>query len=327
MSETTTMSRVAASRNFFQPRRLGHANLFVSDYERAAAYYNSVVGLREVYRQPDNMASFVSNGNTYHDLGLTDARSKYARKGQAPGLWHLAFELETEVDLVDGYRRAIEAGVQFAFMQDHDVAHSLYQRDPDGLLVEIYADVMKDWRSNRHGTIIKEKPEYIPGVTSPPNEERNYPQNPTLDVVTEAVFHPKKVTHVALIAEKYPEMFRFYTDLVGLRPVVGDEHGAYAVLRGTEASADITLYRQKPGLTPGFHHVGFEVWDETDLNRSLALARTRTDTKLEREIDHPARRSVVIRDPDGIRLQFYVNRRWTPEVIATAAEDIIPYLL
>jgi catechol 2,3-dioxygenase len=325
MSQIDALKRDTAH-SYFQPRRLGHANLFVKDYAQAADYYSSVVGIREVYRQPDNMASFVSNGNTYHDLGLTDVRSRYASKNQGPGLWHLAFELETEVDLVTGYRQAINAGVKFAFMQDHDVAHSLYQHDPDGLLVEIYADVMKDWRSNRHGTIIKEKPDYVPGVTSPATPERNYPQNPKLEIVKEAVFHPKKVTHVALVAVKYEEMVRFYTERVGLVLLIGNERSSYAVLRGTTGAGAITLYRQKRGLEAGFHHVGFEVWNETDLDRSLKLL-PRPDTKLVREIDHPARRSIVVQDPDGIYLQFYVNRTWTPEVIATASDETALYLL
>ncbi len=74
---------------YFKPRRLGHANLFVSNYEQAAEFYKSVVGFEEVYRQPDNQASFLSNGNTYHDLALTDIRSKYSAKGQKPafGIW------------------------------------------------------------------------------------------------------------------------------------------------------------------------------------------------------------------------------------------------
>ena len=91
--------------HYWQPRRLGHANLFIGDYERAADYYRDVAGFREVYRQPNNMATFVSNGNTYHDLGLTDLRSRYGKPGQRPGLWHLAFEVENEVDLVEGYKR------------------------------------------------------------------------------------------------------------------------------------------------------------------------------------------------------------------------------
>ena len=101
MSDTVVMAKSEA-RDFFRPRRLGHANLFVSDYEEAQKFYFSVAGIHEAYRQPDNMASFVTNGNTYHDFGLTDVRSPYAPKGQKPGLFHIALELENEVDLVDG---------------------------------------------------------------------------------------------------------------------------------------------------------------------------------------------------------------------------------
>ena len=31
---------------------------------------------------------------------------------------------------------------------------------------------------------------------------------------------------------------------------------------------------------------------------------------VERDIDHPARRAITIRDSSGIRLQFFVNRAW-----------------
>jgi catechol 2,3-dioxygenase len=314
------------SGDFFRPRRLGHANLFVRDYERAAEFYRDVVGFREVYRQPDNMASFVSNGNTYHDLALTDLRSRYAANLTHPGLWHLAYELETEVDLVDGYNRAVAAGVKFAFMQDHDVAHSLYQHDPDGNLVEIYADVISDWRAHRHGVITKKKPDYIPGVTSPANPDRNYPQNPTLDVVEEAVFHPRKIGHVAMVARNFEAMFRFHTHIVGLSPLVGDEQSAFAVLRGTVGTGDLTLYRQRPGLEPGLHHVGFEVWDEADLDRSLT-ALARANLVPEREIGHRTRRAVCIKDPDDLLLQFYVNRNWSAQAIQGMSDEEALYLL
>ena len=260
-------SEQAKAGGFFRPRRLGHANLFVSDYERASQFYQSVVGFEEVYRQPDNRASFLSNGNTYHDLGLTDVHSKYAAKDQKPGMWHLAFELETEADLVDGYNRAKKAAVEFAFVMDHDVARSVYKHDPDGNMVEIYADVEKDWRALRHGVIIKEKPKWVPGVTAAPQAEKNYPENPDLVVVERALFHPKKITHVALVAEDFEGMFDYYVDIVGLDPLSGNRSGASAVLRGTASAGDVTLYRKSAELHPGLHHVGFEVWNEADLQR------------------------------------------------------------
>jgi len=307
----------------FRPRRLAHANLFVSDYERAAQFYHDVVGFREVYRQPDNMASFLSNGNTYHDLALTDIRSKYGARGQQPGLWHLAFETESEAELVDDYLRALENKIEFAFVQDHDVAHSVYQHDPDGNLVELYADTTKDWRAERHGIIIKEKPQWIPGVTNVPQTARNYPQDPELDVVADAVFHPRKIAHTALVARNFEAMFRFYTRAVGLAPVLGNEAAPFALLQGHAGTGDLSLHRLQPGLDEGFHHAGFEVWSEDDLERSLQALSAR-GLQPEFDVGHAARRSVCIRDPDGLRLHFFVNRDWRPETLASigAAEAL-----
>lgn len=315
MGQTATLGATAQPSALFRPRRLGHANLYVSDYERAQEFYYHVAGFHEVYRQPDNRASFVSNGNTYHDFGLTDIRSKYAPEGQRPGLFHTAFEMETEAELVEGYRRANAAGEKFPRVRDHDVAHSLYRDDPDGNMVEIYADVIRDWRAVRSGVIIKEKPEWIPGVTNLPSTERNYPIDPDIQVVEDAVFHSIKVTHVGLVADDYESMFHFYTYVVGLTPLCGGLKSAFTLLTGTCGVGDLTLYRQRPGLAPGFHHVGIMVQDEIELARSAASLGG-ADVKVERELSHPARHTVCIKDPDGIRLHFYANRDWTSAKLA-----------
>ena len=323
---SATIDTPPTQSGIFRPRRLAHTNLFVGDYERAAAFYNKVVGLGIVYIQPDNRSSFVSNGNTYHDLGLTDITSHYAKPGQRPGLNHIAFELETEVDLVEGYNRAVASGVKFLRTADHDAAHALYKLDPDGNEVEIYADVVKDWRSVRSGVIIKEKPVFIPGVSSEPDAKHNYPLDPMIEVVEDALFHAKRVTHAGLVTKDYAAMFRYYTGLVGLRPIVGDESSGYAVLRAHYGNGDLTLYRGREGLAPGLHHVGFEAWDEADLDRSLA-ALEGSGVKLVRSLEHAARRAVVIEDPDGLQLQFFVNRDWAPQTIATIGYDEALYLL
>lgn len=322
--EKAAISKVESE--FFQPRRLGHVNLFVSSYERAADFYHKVVGLEEVYRQPDNRASFVSNGNTYHDFGLTDVTSHYAPAGQKPGLNHIAFEVETEADLVEGYRRSIEAGVEYYSIQDHDVAHSLYKFDPEGNAVEIYADVVTDWRAARHGVFEKVKPEWIPGVTNPPSTERHYPKNPPIRVVSDSVFRARRVTHVAFMTNDYEKMFDYYLSLVGLTPFAGGRDEGWCVLKGAASDQGVTLYRHLPDVAAGMHHVGVEVKDDADLDRALKLMPG-AGIALEREIDHPARRAVTVRDPDGIRLQFYVNRTWRPEVLADLDERDALYLL
>ncbi len=324
--EKSQSVREETENHYWRPRRFAHANMFIGNYERAAEYYRDIVGFAEVYRQPNNMAAFMSNGNTYHDLGLTDIHSRYCDPDQKPDIWHLAFEVENEVDLVDGYNRAIAAGVKFEMTEDHDVAHSLYFIDPDGILVEVYADVMDDWRSHRKGSFNEVKPKYVPGVTSEPISEKYYPKDPPLDVIKDAVFHPKKVTHSALVTSNFEEMFGFYTGIIGLTPFVGSPESSVAVLRGTVGTGDLTLYRHRPGLQPGFHHVGFEVWDEDELDRSIAALADK-DIEVEKISDHPARRGVTIIDPDGHRLQFFVNRDWTPEAVGTIDDETALYLL
>ena len=317
---------VSQPQRFFAPRRLGHANLFVSDYERAFEFYNQVAGFNEVYRQPDNMASFVSNGNTHHDLALTDIRSRYADEGQGPGMCHLAFEMETELELVQGYERALAAEVEFAFTMDHDAAHSVYFRDPDGNLVELYADVISDWWTVRHGIIIKKKPEWVPGVTSPPITEARYPIDPEIGIVDGAVFQPLGTSHTALTTSRFEPMLAYYTGIVGLSVFAVDVDRQFAVLSGTAANCGLTLLRVAEGETTGLHHVGFPLRGEADLERALA-ALSAVRVPLENEIDHPARRCVNIRDPDGLRLQFYVDRDWTPDCVSKVSAEDAPHLL
>ena len=98
-----------------------------------------------------------------------------------------------------------------------------------------------------------------------------------------------------------------------------------AILRGTVGTGDLTLYRQRDGLAGGFHHVGFEAWDEADLRRSVEQLAAR-GMQAERIVDHPARLAVTIRDPDGLRLQFFVNRNWTAQAVAGVDSDAAPYL-
>jgi catechol 2,3-dioxygenase len=300
------------NQRYFTPRRLGHANLWVSDYERAYDYYRNVIGFEHAYIQPDNQASFVSNGNTYHDYGLIDLHGRYAEPGQKPGLNHFAFELRNEVELAEGYRRAKVAGVRFSSLQDHDVAHAVYQLDPDGNKVEIYADVVADWRAARSGVVIKEKPPYVPGESSEPVKEELYPENPEIRVVKEALFHPRKVAHVSLITKDFDGMLDFYTDIIGLVPFAGDRNGDFIILRGSVSNGDLVLHRRVPGAETGLHHVGIEVLDEAGL-ASGRKALPEKGIKLDSEIDHPARIALTIIGMDEVRAQFFVNRDWRPE--------------
>jgi hypothetical protein len=121
-------------------------------------------------------------------------------------------------------------------------------------------------------------------------------------------------------------MFKFYRDIVGLQPVVGDGSSSYAVLRGTYGAGDITLLRQRPDLQRGLHHVGIEVENEANLDRALQMLPER-GIKPVRHVEHPARRGITVHDSSGLLLLFFVNRNWRPEIIATVSDEEAPYLL
>lgn len=318
MGEAARIQDPATAPGRFRPRRLTHVNLFVSDYERSMGFYRTVAGFNEAYRQPLAMAGFLSNGSTHHDIAVTDVRSKYAGDCLV-GLYHIALELETEVDLVAGFERALEAGMAFEDYQDHDMAHSVYGRDPDGNLVEIYADVVKDWRAVRSGVVTKPKPPWKPGLT-PPSAERNYCEAPVFGRVETAVFRPLKTTHVTFVASRYEAMVRHYSELCGLSLLAGGVDHEFAVLGGTLGEASLALFRAGAGRKPGLHHIGIKLASEAELARGLTEA-ARRGIAVEREVDHAMRRSAFVRDPDGYLLQFYVDRSFGPACLAEISPD------
>jgi catechol 2,3-dioxygenase len=308
----------------FRPRRLGHANLFVGDLDRSMAFYTTVVGLEEVYRRPAVKAGFLSNGNTHHDIGMVEVTSPLCRT-KTPGLYHLAFELESEMDLVEGYRRAGARQKNFARTVDHDITYSIYDSDPDGHALEYYADSTKEWRTKRSGIVTKPTPQWTPGER-PPSAERHYHLVPEIRRVENAVFHPRRITHAVLVAENYAAEIDYYVRIAGLTLVHGGADSPFAAFRGTCEGRDLAIFRALDGLTPSLHHIAFEAADEADLHRS-ARRLAESGFAIEATVDQDTRQGVVIRDPDGIRILFYVDRTKDRPSLGDVDPRHAPYLI
>lgn len=298
----------AADTRYFRPRRLGHVNLVVDSTDESMRFYNAVIGFEEAYRVVAIKGGFLSNGNTHHDVGMIEA-SGPAGRGRKPGLNHLAFELETEVDLVNGYKLAVDDGMVFQRTLDHDIAHSAYAADPDGNSCELYADVIRDWRNARTGSVTKPKPEWWPGLTVP-SAARNYDPAPEIRRVDEALFHPLRTKHATLAVQDIEASIAFYTNRIGLDLIARHDSGAYALLGGTCGERNIALVQAQSNLPPGMHHVGMEIANEAELDASLA--RLRAEKRLEYfVVEHAVRRAVFVKDPDGLLLQLFVDRAAT----------------
>jgi catechol 2,3-dioxygenase len=314
----------AVKTGFFRPRRLGHANLFVSDLARSMEFYHAVVGLEETYRRPPVRAGFLSNGNTHHDVGMVEVGGP-AGKVSGPGLNHFGFELDNEAELVEASTRAMRAGVKFFRTIDHVIARAVYVRDPDGNSNEIYADVTKDWRTVRSGVVEAPPIPWAPGEGPEPSPEPKYHASPELRRVEHAAFHPLRVTHAVIVAADYEGTVRHYVELVGLAPIAGGVDSAFALLSGTCHQRDLSVFRTRPGRAPGLHHVGFDVGDERDLDAARARLKA-AGLEPVLELDHATRRSVFIRDPDGILLEFHVNRAVPADRLCELDEGVALYL-
>ena len=119
--------------------RLNHAVLFVSDIERAAAFYREVLGFVTVSEEPGFNAVFLKASGTdnHHDLGLfgLGAAAEPRRRAQV-GLYHLAWQVATIDDLVAARARLVAAG-GYTGESSHGATKSIYGADPDGNELEI----------------------------------------------------------------------------------------------------------------------------------------------------------------------------------------------
>lgn len=284
----------------FIPRRLAHFNIQTHDLEASVAFYRDVAGFNIAYERPLIQAVFFSNQNTYHDLAVMDANGPLGHD-RGTALHHLAFELENEAELVDGYKKALAHGVEFTATQSHDVAHSIYLDDPDGNGVEIYADVVAAWQDVSSGVINKAKESWRPGDT-PPVTEARYPVNPKIDRIETAIFHPTKTASATIVAERYSEMVDFYTRVVGLRPLL--EGSDFTVLGGSLGQPDLSLFAAGSERPAGLHHVSVELPDKHELDASLLKMREQSLDPVT-ELDTVHKQGVYLKDPNGVLLQFY----------------------
>jgi catechol 2,3-dioxygenase len=320
----------------FTPRRLGHANLFVGDLDQSMAFYSRICGLEEVRREPRIGAGFLTNGNTHHDVGLmqTMAAARVGREGHvqvpqgrgtSPGLNHFGWEMENEAGLVAAYRRALDRGVKIHRTADHQLAHSVYLFDPDGNLHEFYADTVEDWRT----VFNPEREDLITSqwqpLAGPSSERRYYKEHPPLRSVQGARFPSTHITHAVLVARDFARMRLFFIDVAGLEPV--GEVASDAILLGGRASPDfdLALFRSREDLPPGIHHIAFEIADEDRL--ITAERNPHAEAEIELILDRPDKRSVYVRDPDGMRIEFYARRDRARSHGEEAIPALRPYLV
>ena len=112
----------------FRVEGLDHVAFGVGDQRASEDWYREVLGLEREYADEwgDTPVAVMAQGS---GLALFKAADTSA------GFRHLAFRVDREnFELAQADLR--EAGIAFDF-QDHDVSHSIYFEDPDGVQLEL----------------------------------------------------------------------------------------------------------------------------------------------------------------------------------------------
>ncbi len=125
--------------------KLGHAHLEVSNLDRSIAFYRDILGLRVTERLAG--FAFLSAGEAHHDLALQERAGATPAPAEALGLYHLAFEIDSESELRLFEADLRERGIA-ATAVDHGVSWALYFSDPDDHGVEVFMDRRSETRKS-----------------------------------------------------------------------------------------------------------------------------------------------------------------------------------
>ena len=122
---------------------LGHVNLWVSRLDASAMFYGEVLGFREVARGElkSRRVAFYSLGRPSQSRLGRDRRRPGSKEGREVGLNHIGLKIGDSLHELRLMRdRLVNFGVPVIRLVDHRVCLSLHVQDPDGVVIELYAD-------------------------------------------------------------------------------------------------------------------------------------------------------------------------------------------
>jgi catechol 2,3-dioxygenase-like lactoylglutathione lyase family enzyme len=115
---------------------IDHVAMSVSDVERAAQWYIEVLGFKRLHEGMwDGVPVFIGRGTTALALFPIRANERSISDRGGIRMLHLAMRANRK-NFLAAQEELKQRGIRFEF-QDHEVAHSIYFRDPDGHRLEI----------------------------------------------------------------------------------------------------------------------------------------------------------------------------------------------
>lgn len=133
-----------------KPMQLGHANIRVSDVERAERFYTDVLGLYVTQRRGTTV--FLSLRDHSHELaiGAMGPEAQPADKSLV-GTNHSAWEMGSFEDLQAMYDHLKEMDVKILGTRNNSYSVGVYFNDSDGNGNEVYFEETGGWRQGEWG--------------------------------------------------------------------------------------------------------------------------------------------------------------------------------
>ncbi len=133
-----------------------HVVLKVRDLEKAKQFYCGVLGMKIGKEDPER-GMFLRFNDYHHDIAIfkTGADADLPKENQV-GLVHVALLVDSLETVKAWYERCKTLGVPIVGTTDHAITNSVYIKDPEGNVLEIYCDMSEyDWRTLGMGFIAR----------------------------------------------------------------------------------------------------------------------------------------------------------------------------
>jgi|TARA_R110002020_G_scaffold330675_1_gene546289 catechol 2,3-dioxygenase len=145
---------------------LHHVGLTTANIERLSTWYETVLGMRLVYRSDDPLggqgelrpkAAWFSNDAANHRVAVVELPNLEFDEGRAghTRLQHIAFAYSTLDELLGTYARLSKLGIDPVVASDEGAQIALYYEDPDRNIIELNVSnyeepVGQNWTSISH---------------------------------------------------------------------------------------------------------------------------------------------------------------------------------
>ncbi len=274
--------------------RIGQVRLRVSDIQKSAQFYESILGLKQITESSES-ALLSPNGKAPHLVALTKSKKEldFAQRKRL-GLYHFAILLPERKYLADFFVHLQERRdeVRIDGFADHAVSEAIYVRDPDYNGIEIYRDRPRsEWVWNEN---------MVHMTTDPLQFE---------DLLKEATGRwgnmPDKTTigHVHLHVSSISKAEKFYSEILGFSKTAAFPGASFFGAGGYHHNIATNTWLGKNALQvskdlPGLDYFTIELPGDSLQNTTDNLSKNKITIKENAD-------GKFVQDPDQIPIRIY----------------------